>query len=261
MKFDDLDARMRVYEQSGDVSIIPGLYAVVRIDGRSFTRLTREKMRCEAPFDSGFHEAMVATAAHCMGAGFKAVIGYTHSDEISILLDQSDSTFQRKTRKIVTVLAGEASGFFSVRVGVPAAFDARVCPLPDLGAVIDYFRWRNEDANRNALNSYCYWTLRKTGLSSSAATNKLLSMSVAQKNELLFEHGINYGHVPKWQKRGTALCYREFKKPGTNRLTGEPVYGLRRRLEPDGDLPMGRAFEDWIRARISETRSGAPPKV
>jgi len=254
MKFDDLDARMRVYELAADPSIIPGVYVVVRIDGRSFTRLTRDKLKCEAPFDSRFHQAMVATAAHCMGVGFKTVMGYTHSDEISILIDRNDSLFQRKIRKLITVLAGEASGFFSVQIGTPAAFDARACPLPSEQAVIDYFCWRNEDANRNALNGYCYWTLRKTGLSASEATSRMKSMTTAQKNQLLFEHGINYGHVPSWQKRGTGLVHREIRKPAVNKLTGEHVTAVRRRIEPDEDLPKGSAFIAWMRARLDESQ-------
>ena len=41
MKFDDLDAKMRVFEQSLDQIIPPGNFIVARIDGRSFTRLQR----------------------------------------------------------------------------------------------------------------------------------------------------------------------------------------------------------------------------
>jgi tRNA(His) 5'-end guanylyltransferase len=42
MKFDDLDRQMRVYETSHDFCVLPGLYIVARLDGRSFTRLTKE---------------------------------------------------------------------------------------------------------------------------------------------------------------------------------------------------------------------------
>ena len=103
MKFDDLDKRMRVYEESSDVSVVPGLFIVVRLDGRSFTKLTRETKKYDAPFDGEFHEAMVSTAEYCMKSGFRTIIGYTHSDEISILLHPDDSSFERKTRKIISI--------------------------------------------------------------------------------------------------------------------------------------------------------------
>ena len=54
MKFDDLDAKMRVYEQSLDQILLPELYMVARLDGNRFTRLTREICAFEAPFDISF---------------------------------------------------------------------------------------------------------------------------------------------------------------------------------------------------------------
>jgi len=42
MNFDELDQKMRIYEQSLDQQILPEIYMAARIDGRSFTRLTKE---------------------------------------------------------------------------------------------------------------------------------------------------------------------------------------------------------------------------
>ena len=44
MTFKDLDAKMRVYEQSLDQIIPPENYLLARIDGRSFTRLTNQEL-------------------------------------------------------------------------------------------------------------------------------------------------------------------------------------------------------------------------
>ena len=41
MKFDDLDENMRVYETAHDHCVLPGMFMVARIDGRSFSQLTR----------------------------------------------------------------------------------------------------------------------------------------------------------------------------------------------------------------------------
>jgi tRNA(His) guanylyltransferase len=53
--------------------------------------------------------------------------------------------------------------------------------LPNTELAVDYFRWRNEDAHRNALNSHCYWLLRKKGEKATAAANFLNKKAVAKK--------------------------------------------------------------------------------
>jgi len=49
MKFDDLDQKMRVFETAHDLCVLPGLHVVARLDGRGFTRLTKEVHQFEAP--------------------------------------------------------------------------------------------------------------------------------------------------------------------------------------------------------------------
>jgi tRNA(His) guanylyltransferase len=76
MKFDELDDRMRVFETTHDLCVLPGLYMVARLDGRSFTRLTKEVHQFEAPFDARFRDLMLATAEHLMtGCGFTSSTG------------------------------------------------------------------------------------------------------------------------------------------------------------------------------------------
>ena len=54
MKFDEFDDKMRVFETGHDLCVLPGLYMVARLDGRSFTRLTKDVHQFEAPFDARF---------------------------------------------------------------------------------------------------------------------------------------------------------------------------------------------------------------
>ncbi len=86
MKFDELDARMRRFETSHDHCVLPGIFMVARIDGRNFTRLTKELHEFEAPFDERFRDLMLSTVEHVMDCGFRVTYGYTQSDEISLLL-------------------------------------------------------------------------------------------------------------------------------------------------------------------------------
>ena len=248
MKFDELDKKLRKYETSNDLCVLPGIHMVARIDGRNFTRLTRQRHKFEAPFDEVFRDHMVETTRHLLDCGFRVIYGYTQSDEISLLFHPAEQSFSRKLRKYNSVLAGEASAKFSVLLGDLASFDCRICQLPTEALVVDYFRWRNEDAHRNALNGYCYWTLREQGVGAKQATDRLHGMSVPQKNELLFkERDLNFNDVPNWQKRGVGLLWREFQKPAQNPVTGEKVMATRRRIELDLDLPMRDAYSDYIR--------------
>jgi len=250
MKFDDLDKKMRVFETVHDVCALPGMFLVARIDGRNFTRLTKELCQFDAPFDIRFRDMMVETVKHLMTCGFNVIYGYMESDEISLLFHHEESAFSRKHRKFNSVLAGEASAKFSLLLGRIAVFDCRLCELPNPSLVVDYFRWRNEDAFRNALNAHCYWQLRKSGLHENAATQKLEKMSVADKNELLFSFGINFNGLPNWQKRGVGLYWKEFDKPGVNPQTDENVIAKRREIKVDFDLPMKDEYDRFLLLRL-----------
>ena len=250
MKFDDLDVKMRVFETAADTCVLPGLYMAARIDGRSFTRLTKEVHAFEAPYDTRFRDYMVTTVEHLMQCGFRVIYGYTQSDEISLLFHRDESAFERKLRKYESILAGEASAKFSLLLGDVAAFDCRISQLPSENLVVDYFRWRNEDAHRNALNAHCYWMLRKQGQTVGQATRALLKLSVAAKNEMLFQNGINFNDLPHWQKRGAGLYWQSYEKPGLNPQTNEQVITERRRIQVDFNLPMKEAYDEFIRERL-----------
>ncbi len=253
MKFDELDARMRIFETAHDLCVLPGIYMVARLDGRGFTRLTKEVHPFEAPFDPRFRDMMLATAEHLMTAsGFNVVYGFTQSDEISLLFPLEDNSFQRKLRKLHSVLSGEASAKFSLLLGALAVFDCRISQLPTIGHVVDYFRWRNEDVHRNALNAHGYWMLRKQGKSVGEATAAMKGLSVAQKNEFLFQNGINFNDLPLWQKRGSGLYWEEYERTAENPLTGEKVLAKRRRVRQDLELPMKEEYSKFLEKVIGD---------
>ena len=124
MKFDDLDRMMRAYETAYDLCVPAGNHIVIRLDGRGFTRLTKNIWHFATPYDETFRDLMAQTTAHLMQCGFNITYGYSQSDEISLLLHPADNTFARKTRKLQSVLAGEASAAFTHLHGSMAAFDA-----------------------------------------------------------------------------------------------------------------------------------------
>ena len=248
MKFDDLDLKMRAYEQSIDQNILSDMYLVARLDGRSFSRLTKEICDFEAPFDVRFRDMMVNTVKHLMDCGFRVVYGFTESDEISLLFHKEENTFGRKVRKFNSVLAGYASAVFSLQLGQAVAMDCRVVPLPSIEKVQDYFLWRQEDAHRNALNAHCYWLLRKEGLSAQTATALLEGRSIAYKNELLFSRGINFDKLPSWQKRGIGVYWSDVEKTGYNPITEQAVTAVRRELKTEYELPLGERYAEMVSA-------------
>jgi tRNA(His) 5'-end guanylyltransferase len=257
MKFNVLDKKMRAFEESLDQFVLPDVFIVVRLDGRSFTRLTKELLPLERPFDERFRDAMISTVTHLMENGFKVRYGYTQSDEISLLLDKDENAFGRRTRKLISILAGEASARFTQAIGALGVFDCRIIPLPAEDLVVDYFRWRGEDAHRNSLSAWCYWTLRKNGLSIADATRSLQGLSVADKNNLLFEQGINYNDLPAWQKRGIGFGYCMVTSSPVNPVARESVDVTRRKLQIEMNLPLGAEYDSMLRRLLTASENAA----
>ena len=251
MRFDEMDSKMRVYEQSLDQVILPDMYMVARLDGRGFTKLTKEVCHFEAPLDEKFRDMMVNTTKSLMDCGFRVAYAYTESDEISLLFEVNEEAFGRKVRKYNSTLAAQASAEFSLALGMPATFDCRMVPLPNTERVEDYFRWRQEDANRNALNSHCYWMLRKEGVSARKASSELKGKGVSYKNELLFSRGINYDKLPMWQKRGVGMWMEEYEKAAVNPMNGEKITATRKRIHVEYDLPIGEEYGRIVRKFVS----------
>jgi tRNA(His) guanylyltransferase len=141
----------------------------------------------------------------------------------------------------------------SVLLGDHACFDCRISELPNIDYLIDYFRWRNEDAHRNALNGHCYWMLRKEGETVERASKALHKLSVAEKNELLWQRGINFNDLPLWQRRGIGLYWEAYGKSAKNPLTGEDVLATRRRLKTDMELPMKDDYGFFVRKLVEDS--------
>ena len=70
--------------------------------------------------------------------------------------------------------------------------------------------------------------------------------SVAFKNDLLFEYGINFNDLPTWQKRGIGLYWGEYEKEGYNPISQRTVVVKRRRIEINRELPIKEAYTELI---------------
>lgn len=239
MNPDEFEKRMRELEYFHSLRVLPGAWTVVRVDGRTFSRFTSQ--RFDRPFDRRFQQLMTQTAS-ALVQELHGIYAYTESDEISVLFGPHWEMFSREVEKVVSLSAAVASATFTHLVQTPAFFDSRIWVGVSKEQVLDYFRWRQEDASRNALNAWCYWTLRKDGQSDAEATAALHARSVAWKNELLFQHGINYNDLPLWQRRGTGVYFEIYEKVGFDPTLDKEVATTRRRVKVDEELPMKDAY-------------------
>jgi len=243
MKHATLETRMRALEHYRETRALPETWTVIRVDGRSFSRMTAEHF--EKPFDRRFHEAMLSVA-RALFTELRGIYAYTESDEISLLLPREWSQFGGRVEKIVSVAAGIASAVFTREAEVLAHFDARMWLGPTDGSVLDYFRWRQADALRCSLNGWCYWTLRQAGVAARAATARLSGASFEAKRDLLAEHGVDLEALEGWQRQGVGVYEETYLKQGFNPKLGQAVEALRRRLRVEQELPTGSDYSLWL---------------
>ena len=133
---------------------------------------------------------------------------YTFSDEFNILFEEIP--FNGRIEKINSVISSFISSSFmkhlylnkELLIKIDRPFDCRVISTPN--HIKDYFKWRQDEAWRNCLNSYAQSILNRTH--TNRETSEILYKLKKQDiHELLFENGINIAHVPTWQKRGVCL--------------------------------------------------------
>ena len=245
-RIDAIHARMREAEGCHDRCAPAGAYLVARLDGRGFHRLTRD-MDFEKPFDERFRDAMIGAARHLMQTGFQVRHAYTQSDEISLLFAPEDATFAHKHRKLLSVLAGEASASLALAFGRTASVDCRLLELHGVDEVGDYFEWRRLDAERNCAHSHAYWALRGAGRRGRTAHLELKGLDRAEQERLVRElTGIDCDDLPGWQRHGVGLYMETYEKVGINPLTGEEGIAERRRIQVDSELPSRVEYRERV---------------
>ena len=239
---------MKECEIFSDLKVPCGSKIVIRADGRSFSHLSSD-LNLEKPYDLDFANAMVNTCLEFYHE-FSPRFMYTFSDEINILLDEIP--FGGRVEKLDSVFASFISGTFTSEIShqpkfskifvdneisiKPISFDSRVIPLDQEG-LITYFKGRQNEAWRNCLNGYAYWTLRQE-YGKEEALKILNEKKSSQVHEILFEKGIKVTEVPAWQRRGVGIYRKEVTVKGYNPLSQKNV--LTKRWKPfiDWKLPI-----------------------
>jgi tRNA(His) guanylyltransferase len=245
MDSNNLEQQMHDLEYFHSLRILPETWVIIRVDGRGFSQFT--KSRFKKPFDVEFHQLMVQTATALLHE-LNGIYAYTESDEISVLFPPSWNLFDRSLEKIISISASIASATFTHTFEAIVNFDSRVWLGVNQAQVIDYFRWRQADAARCALNGWCYWMLRKLGETARKATTILDSQSVAFKNELLLQNGIDFNELPAWQHRGVGLYWEECQKTGYDTLEAKETLVTGRCIKVEEKLPRQDDYSEFIRS-------------
>tara|TARA_B100000700_G_scaffold178953_1_gene197624 strand:- start:17588 stop:18433 length:846 start_codon:yes stop_codon:yes gene_type:complete len=205
-----LGDRMKSYEKlETQQKFIPTLPIVIRIDGRAFSKFTKPFKR---PYDKDLTDVMIETTKSLVDQS-NAVIGYTQSDEISLILFSEDIKsqvfFNGRKDKLLSVLSGIATSTFMFHAmqkwpeyiqklatanRLPS-FDCRAFNVPNRLEAVNALVWREQDATKNAIQM-----LGQDNFSHKSLQG--LSGNLIQK-KLLEKKDINFNDEPYFFKRGT----------------------------------------------------------
>lgn len=216
---DSLGDRMKAYEEASENSFIQGLPIIARLDGKAFHTFTRGLKK---PYDERLKDLMVATTRYLVDQT-NAIIGYTQSDEITLVWHQTDPKSElfmgARKFKMISLLAAMASTYFNkemethlpekyvdVRRGKLQLFDCRIFEVPTREEAVNCLIWREQDAVRNSISS---------AAQSEFSHMELQNKSCSEMQEMLFQKGINWNNYPSFFKRGTYVRRFSIKKPFT----------------------------------------------
>jgi tRNA(His) 5'-end guanylyltransferase len=204
MHKDNLGDRMKLYERNSSTKLITRMPVIGRLDGRSFSKLTKDMKR---PYDERFQRCMWAAAKAICEELAGCRIAYVQSDEITVLLTDWETYntacwFGYRVQKMTSVAASIATSAFmkehfkefgNIR---SVAFDARFWNLPK-HEVTNCFLWRQQDATRNSIQM----------MGQSVFTHKELhKKSCDDIQEMLHsKFSINWNDTLVPQKRGVCL--------------------------------------------------------
>lgn len=228
---DSLGDRMKgYYEEVTKTKLTRRMPVIIRLDGCHFHTFTKGMRK---PFDAILIKTMLDTMRYLCENIQGCVLGYTQSDEISLLLIDYDKLntsawFDNEVLKMASVSASLATlafnkfyaeniakmteteedfKFYAKKLN-QAYFDSRVFNIPE-SEVTNYFYWRQKDAERNSVNS----------LAQSVFSHKSLQgLSVKDVvTKLEQEKGIIWGDIPTTQKRGCCCIKKHYflDKEGT----------------------------------------------
>ena len=235
---DELGMRMKeFYEGVPKTRLVRRMPVAIRIDGKAFHTFTRGFQK---PFDEILVKSMQDTMKYLCENIQGCVLGYTQSDEITLILIDyqnlnSCAWFDYEVQKMCSIAASMATmafnKFFTKNVNYfemtheyddtineycttlvnaaekGAMFDARVFNIPK-EEVCNLIYWRQLDATRNSIQM-----VGQVNFSHKELQNKSCNMI----QEMLFaEKGINWNDYPTHLKRGSCCIKTTIQNPNVD---------------------------------------------
>lgn len=223
---DSLGDRMKMHEDRTRYYLPRRTYTIIRLDGRSFHTFTRG---CKKPFDRDLMDCMQATTLKLCEEIQNVKIGYTQSDEITLILTDFDERgtcqwFDGNLQKMVSVSAAIATAEFNkqwllknladmwsntIEYGdvvdyidklKSAHFDSRVYTVSECWEAYNAVLWRQNDASKNSVQMVAR-ALYSHG--------KLQDKKIPQLHDLIVEAGQNWNDYPTDCKRGAFVVRGE----------------------------------------------------
>ena len=238
---DELGTRMKeFYEGVPKTRLVRRMPVAIRIDGKAFHTFTRGFQK---PFDEILVKSMQDTMKYLCENIQGCVLGYTQSDEITLILVDykhlnSDAWFDYEIQKMCSIAASMATMAFNkafasnvakqskrlyneyleekdasyidtleIAMNKGAMFDARVFNIPK-EEVYNLIYWRQLDATRNSIQM-----VGQANFSHKELQNKSCNMI----QEMLFaEKGINWNDYPTYLKRGSCCIKTTIQNPNVD---------------------------------------------
>ena len=235
---DELGTRMKeFYEGVPKTRLVRRMPVAIRLDGKAFHTFTRG---FEKPFDEVLGKSMRETMKYLCENIQGCVLGYTQSDEITLILVDyqnlnSCAWFDYEVQKMCSISASMATmafnKFFTKNVNYfemthehddtineycttlvnaaekGAMFDARCFNIPK-EEVCNLIYWRQLDATRNSIQM-----VGQANFSHKELQNKSCNMI----QEMLFaEKGINWNDYPTYLKRGSCCIKTTIQNPNVD---------------------------------------------
>lgn len=215
---DNLGDRMKKYEYVTRTHLTPRTPAIIRVDGKAFHTFTRG---FDKPFDEVFSKSMQDTMKYLCENIQGCVLGYTQSDEITLVLIDykeldSQGWFDYNIQKCVSVAASMATLAFNRAFKINAEalagdkaiydkalesgamFDARIFNIPK-EEVTNCVLWRQNDASRNSVQMVGFANFPQKQMQGKSCSEV--------QDMLMLEKGINWNDFPAKYKRGSC-CIR-----------------------------------------------------
>lgn len=251
---DSLGNRMKNYEHVSKYNLTARMPTIIRIDGKAFHSFTKG---FEKPFDFLLMESMQETMRVLCEKIDGVKLGYTQSDEISLLLTdyenlETQAYFNKSIQKMVSISASIATLAFNNHfsnnaddqhicskevfekhheVKNTALFDSRVFILPK-EEVCNYFIWRQQDATRNSIQMVAQ---------ANFFHRELQNKNTSQIQDMLFEQkGINFNNISTSKKRGSCAVKIKYDRDGTERT----------RWVVDNEIPIFTQDREYIDSHL-----------